>query len=147
MKKENFKLQFITNATMQYDTVMSAHIALEGGCKWIQLRMKDASLDEIRKAAIDISTLCRRYNATFIIDDHIGLVEEVGANGVHLGLNDMPIKEARKMLGKDYIIGGTANTFQDVRQHFINGADYIGCGPFRFTTTKKSISNPWTRRI
>lgn len=52
----------------------------------------------------------------------------------------MPIAEARQILGKDFIIGGTANTFEDVQMHYQAGADYIGCGPFRFTTTKKSLS-------
>ena len=63
-----------------------------------------------------------------------------GADGVHLGKLDMPIKEARERLGKDFIIGGTANTFEDIRQHAADGADYIGCGPFRFTTTKRKLS-------
>ena len=51
----------------------------------------------------------------------------------------MPIAEARQILGKDFIIGGTANTFEDVQMHYQAGADYIGCGPFRFTTTKKNL--------
>ena len=59
---------------------------------------------------------------------------------MHLGKNDMPIDEARKILGSDKIIGGTANTFEDVERLYRQGADYIGCGPFRFTTTKKNLS-------
>lgn len=92
-----------------------------------------------------VQELCRQYGATFIIDDRVDLVKEIGADGVHLGKLDMPIKEARKMLGKGFIIGGTANTFADIRQHVADGADYIGCGPFRFTTTKqKIITHPGT---
>ena len=83
--------------------------------------------------------LCRQYGATFIIDDHVELVKQIGADGVHLEKLDMPIKEARKKLGKDFIIGGTANTFEDIR-NMPDGADYIGCGPFRFTTTKQKLS-------
>ena len=67
-------------------------------------------------------------------------IEKIHADGVHLGKKDMPVAEARKMLGKDFIIGGTANTFEDVKMHYEAGADYIGCGPFRFTTTKKNLS-------
>ena len=79
-------------------------------------------------------------NATFIIDDRVELVKELHADGVHLGKNDMSIGEARKILGDDYIIGGTANTFEDVKALAAAGADYIGCGPFRFTTTKEKLS-------
>lgn len=133
-------LQFITHFTDQYSYYDSARMALEGGCRWIQLRMKDASPEEIRPEAIRIQTLCREYGATFIIDDQVELVKELHADGVHLGKNDMPIAEARRILGKDFIIGGTANTFEDVQMHYQAGADYIGCGPFRFTTTKKNLS-------
>lgn len=59
----------------------------------------------------------------------------------------MPVAEARKILGKEFIIGGTANTFDDVKMHYEAGADYIGCGPFRFTTTKGSLSIAGTRRL
>lgn len=133
-------VQFITHYTDRYTYLDSARIALEGGCRWIQLRMKEASPEEIRPVALEAMAMCRKYGATFIIDDHVDLVKQVGADGVHLGKNDMPISEARKILGKGFIIGGTANTFEDIRMHHKAGADYIGCGPFRFTTTKKSLS-------
>lgn len=133
-------LQFITHYTDQYDYYDSAVMALKGGCRWIQLRMKNASLDEIEQLAVRVKALCRHYEATFIIDDHVELVKKVEADGVHLGKNDMPIAEARRILGPDYLIGGTANTFEDVKMHHANGADYIGCGPFRFTTTKEKLS-------
>lgn len=133
-------LQFITHYTDGIDYLESVRLALAGGCRWIQLRMKDATVDEIRPVALAAQQLCRAAGATFIIDDHVTLVKEIGADGVHLGKNDMPIAEARRLLGKDFIIGGTANTFADVKSHYEAGADYIGCGPFRFTTTKKNLS-------
>ena len=133
-------VQFITHYTEQYSYLDSVRIALEGGCKWIQLRMKEASTEEIIPIAKEAKAMCHKYGATFIIDDHVELVKRLGADGVHLGKNDMPISEARRILGKDFIIGGTANTFEDVRMHAEAGADYIGCGPFRFTTTKKNLS-------
>lgn len=135
-----FNVQFITHFTASISYLDSARIALEGGCRWIQLRMKDTSEDELKATAIRMQALCRQYKATFIIDDCVDLVKQIGADGVHLGKLDMPIKEARKRLGKEFIIGGTANTFEDIRQHVADGADYIGCGPFRFTTTKKKLS-------
>ena len=133
-------IQFITHANERYDYLDGVRMALEGGCRWIQLRMKDASEKEILKTAESTRKLCRQYDAIFILDDYLELVEKTGADGVHLGKNDMPIDEARRLLGKDKIIGGTANTFEDVKRIYSAGADYIGCGPFRFTTTKKKLS-------
>ena len=133
-------IQFITHANERYDYLDGVRMALEGGCRWIQLRMKDASEEEVLKTAESTRKLCRQYDAVFLLDDYVELVERSGADGVHLGKNDMPIDEARRLLGKDKIIGGTANTFEDVKRIYSAGADYIGCGPFRFTTTKKKLS-------
>lgn len=133
-------VQFITHTSARYTYADSARLALAGGCRWIQLRMKDAQREEIIATAAEILPLCRKVGATFILDDHVELVELTGADGVHLGKNDMPIAEARQQLGRNKIIGGTANTFEDILAHAEAGADYIGCGPFRFTTTKKNLS-------
>lgn len=133
-------LQFITHFTEQISYLDSARLALEGGCRWIQLRMKGAEADEIIPIARQIRKWCDEKNAILLLDDHVELVKEVGADGVHLGKNDMPVDEARSILGPEYIIGGTANTFEDIRMHYERGADYIGCGPFRFTTTKEKLS-------
>ena len=133
-------IQFITHSNNRYGYVDGARLALEGGCRWVQLRMKEATEAEFMAAAAEIGRLCKEHGATFVLDDHVEWVEKTGADGVHLGKNDMPIDEARKILGNDKIIGGTANTFEDVECLYRQGADYIGCGPFRFTTTKKNLS-------
>lgn len=133
-------IQFISHYSERYSYLDSIRLALEGGCRWIQLRMKDATDDEVRPIAVEAQKLCRAYGAKFIIDDRVALVRELGADGVHLGKNDMPIREARQLLGPDYIIGGTANTFEDAKAHYEASADYIGCGPFRFTTTKQKLA-------
>lgn len=133
-------LQFISHYTDRYSYLDSIRMALAGGCRWVQLRMKDATDDEIRPVALEAQKLCKEAGATFIIDDHVELVKEIQADGVHLGKMDMPIADARKILGEHFIIGGTANTFEDVKSHYEAGANYIGCGPFRFTTTKKKLS-------
>ena len=133
-------VQFISHYSERYSYLDSIQLALEGGCRWIQLRMKDATDDEVRPIAVEAQKLCRAYGAKFIIDDRVALVRELGADGVHLGKNDMPIREARQILGPDFIIGGTANTFQDAKAHYEASANYIGCGPFRFTTTKKKLA-------
>lgn len=133
-------IQFITHSNNRYGYVDGARLALEGGCRWVQLRMKEATEAEFMAAAAEIGRLCKEHGATFVLDDHVEWVEKTGADGVHLGKNDMPINEARKILGSDKIIGGTANTFEDVERLYRQGANYIGCGPFRFTTTKKNLS-------
>ena len=143
MKDEKLKnggIQFITHYTERYSYSDAARIALEGGCRWVQLRMKDTPVEVIKPVALEEQALCRQYGATFIVDDHVELAKELHADGVHLGKKDMPIADARLMLGEEYIIGGTANTFEDVLQHYKDGADYIGCGPFRYTATKKNLS-------
>jgi len=133
-------IQFISHHNERYDYLDSIALALEGGCKWVQLRMKGATTDELRAVAVKSQQMCRERGATFIIDDNVALVRELHADGVHLGRNDMPISEARRILGSDYIIGGTANTIDDVEMHYRSGANYIGCGPFRYTTTKSNLS-------
>ena len=133
-------IQFITHETETVGYVEGARMALEGGCRWIQLRMKDASDDEVLKAAAEIQPMCKAHDAIFLLDDRVELAKELKADGVHLGKNDMPVDEARRVLGEEFIIGGTANTFEDIERLARQGADYIGCGPFRFTTTKKNLA-------
>ena len=142
---QDIQLQFITHFTEKYSYMDSARIALEGGCRWVQLRMKDADDREIIEKAAELRKLCDRYGAKMLLDDKVHLIKETGADGVHLGKNDMPVDQARAILSKEIpdrriIIGGTANTFEDIRMHYEAGADYIGCGPFRFTETKKKLS-------
>lgn len=141
MRGNNHKLQFITHYTDRYSYVDSARIALEGGCRWIQLRMKDAEERELRDTAIIIQRMCRAAGATFIIDDNVALAKSIGAQGVHLGKGDMPIAEARKILGEGFIIGGTVNSFDDILHHLhTSPPDYFGCGPFRYTSTKRNLA-------
>ncbi len=171
MKLNNVRLQFITHYTERYSYLDSARIALEGGCRWIQLRMKDADETLLEETALIVQKMCKEYDATFIIDDNVHLCKKIKADGVHLGKNDMPIAEARKILGDDFIIGATVNTFDDVllcQQSTVNETtsrdasttqnneqdvvdtsidlaklgvpNYFGCGPFRFTSTKKNLA-------
>ena len=143
----NYRLQFITHCTERYSYVDSARIALEGGCRWIQLRMKDADESLMEETALIVQKMCKDYGATFIIDDNVHLVKKIKADGVHLGKNDMPIAEAREILGDDFIIGGTVNCFEDILKNLSSTAlaqkpkvNYFGCGPFRFTSTKKNLA-------
>ena len=141
MRANNYQLQFITHHNDRYSYIDSARIALEGGCRWIQLRMKDASEELLEETALAVQRMCREHGATFIIDDNVLLTKRIGADGVHLGKRDMPIAEARKILGDDYIIGSTVNTFEDITNTLHSATpDYFGCGPFRYTTTKRNLA-------
>lgn len=138
--ESHFRLQFISHYTDTLSYLDGIRMALQGGCRWVQLRMKDAADEDVMPVAREAQRMCRETGAAFVIDDRVEMVKALHADGVHLGKNDMPISEARRILGDTYIIGGTANTLGDVRRHYADGADYVGCGPFRFTTTKKRLS-------
>ena len=133
-------VQFITHQTERFSYEESALLALRGGCRWIQLRMKEATDDEMAPVARRLREACTQAGATFIVDDRVALAKEVKADGVHLGKNDMPVREARTVLGEGFLIGGTANTLDDIEQLWTASAAYIGCGPLRFTTTKKKLA-------
>lgn len=137
---EVFRLQFITNPVSAESAAGQVRDALAGGCRWIQLRWKDASTEEIVNAAGEIAPMCRKAGAVFLLDDHVELVGRCDADGVHVGKNDMPPSQARLILGPHKIIGATANTPGDIERAAAEGADYVGYGPFRFTTTKKNLS-------
>jgi thiamine-phosphate pyrophosphorylase len=87
-----------------------------------------------------VKFLCEEYLANFIVNDDVHLAKQFNADGVHLGLTDMGVAEARAILGKTKIIGATANTFEDIVRQVNNGCDYVGLGPFQFTKTKKNLS-------
>jgi len=114
-------------------------VLLAGG-KWIQLRVKHQTEEEVLPLAIDAAALCKKHGARLIVNDYPFVALKAGAYGVHLGLEDMPITEARAIVGPDMIIGGTANTLAHMQLRADEGADYIGLGPYRFTTTKQNLS-------
>lgn len=134
------KLQFISQgitAEQQLDHIQSV---LDRGCAWIQLRFKNQEERIVLALAEQVKQLCADYGALLIINDHVAVAKAVDADGVHLGLSDTAIAIAREMLGVNSIIGGTANTLEDVRRRIAEGCDYIGLGPYRFTATKEKLS-------
>ena len=130
---------------LTWDASPLTHLAqieqlLDAGANWIQLRQKKATEREKLQTAIAAAKLCQKYKAVLIINDSPQICLESGANGVHLGLNDCPIPKARELLGKDAIIGGTANTQLQALQRVTENCDYIGLGPWRATKTKENLS-------
>jgi thiamine-phosphate pyrophosphorylase len=134
------KLHYISQQTENGSHLTAIAEALDAGCKWVQLRVKDQPVDVILEHAIAANKLCNRYGAKLIVNDHPEIAQKAGAYGVHLGLQDMSVAQARRIVGPEMIIGGTANTFQHIQQRVAEGVDYIGCGPYRFTTTKAKLS-------
>jgi thiamine-phosphate pyrophosphorylase len=133
-------LQYISQAPRTGTHLDAIEQVLKAGGKWIQLRIKNQLEAEILPFAQAAQALCEGYGAKLIINDYPHLAKAVGSYGVHLGLQDMPIAEARKIISPGQIIGGTANTFEHILQRVAEGADYIGLGPFRFTRTKENLS-------
>ena len=119
---------------------LHAEAACRGGVDWVQLRVKDKTEEEWKAIAEQTKAIGKRHNAKLIVNDSVKLAKLTGADGVHLGKEDMPPDEARTLLGDDFIIGGTANTFEDIKRLALLKVNYIGLGPFRFTNTKTNLS-------
>nr|WP_315195264.1 thiamine phosphate synthase [uncultured Flavobacterium sp.] len=134
------KLQYISQGESVEEQLYNIHQALDNGCDWIQMRFKHLKPKKALALAEATKFLCEEYLANFIINDDVHLAEKINADGVHLGLSDMEVSEARTILGKTKIIGATANTFEDIVRQTNNGCDYIGLGPFQFTKTKSNLS-------
>ena len=133
-------LQFITNNSDRYSIAEEVQMAIEGGCRWVQLRMKDATDEEVRQVALELIPMCQENDTFLIIDDRVELVNELRVSGVHLGKEDMDPLQARELLGPHAIIGITANTAEDILRYKGKDVDYVGLGPFRFTTTKRNLA-------
>jgi thiamine-phosphate pyrophosphorylase len=134
------RLNFITMDDAPFGHREQVEQACLAGIRWIQLRMKRAADKEFLETALAAREICNTFGATLIVNDRIDIALRAGADGVHLGNEDEAIDEARGRLGQESIIGGTANSIQDIHDHCRKGADYIGLGPFRYTTTKKKLS-------
>lgn len=140
------RLMFITHRTPKYTECDEVRMAIQGGCSWIQLRMKDGIYeDTVRKCATICADECERI-VDFCVNDDLEAAVTCGATACHLGKNDIPLDIAWEVL-KDkldsnaiFYIGATANTFEDIRLAVERGASYIGLGPYRFTGTKKNLS-------
>ena len=136
-------LQFITNEKSTVSPVNQILQVIEGGCRWVQIRQKQASDDEIRQIFKAIRDKASETLTTIIINDRVDLVKELGqegVGGVHLGLTDMPAAEARYKLGPEAIIGVTAHNFEEVETYKGLDIDYIGIGPFADTDTKTDLA-------
>ena len=133
-------LQYITNTDVELPVVEQVKAVLAGGCRWIQVRMKEASDEEITRVVEEIKPLCLEHEAFLLLNDRVELAKTLDVGGVHLGHDDMPASQARMKLGPAAVIGVTANTFADILAVSALDIDYFGVGPYRMTTTKKNLA-------
>ncbi|MDR6406244.1 MULTISPECIES: thiamine phosphate synthase [Chryseobacterium] len=134
------KLQYISQGFTIEDQELNIRKALDAGVRWIQVRWKNAPENKFIKLCEISKKLCWDNQTICIINDHVQIAKDIDADGVHLGLKDTSIEIARHVLGQNKIIGGTANTIEDVLQRMNEPCDYIGLGPLRFTSTKEKLS-------
>ena len=145
MKALDTTLYFITDSTCvpedRFLPVVEA--ACRGGATIVQLREKDRTTREYMDLAKDVHEITARYGIPLIIDDRVDVALAVGAEGVHVGQSDMPVRDARRLLGPEKIIGATTKTVPQALEAFEQGADYLGCGAIYPTTTHvKTVITP-----
>jgi len=114
--------------------------ALKAGVRWIQYRNKDGSRREIFRESVNLRKITRDFNTMLIINDHADIALAADADGVHLGQDDLPLKEARKIIGRDKIVGISTHSLDEAIDAGRSGADYIGFGPIFHTITKDAGS-------
>ena len=138
MKKFDSRLYFITDSTLYEEAEFLLRIeqALQGGVTLLQLREKEKSTREYLELAEKVHALTRRYDVPLIIDDRVDVALAIEAEGVHVGASDMPVALARKLMGRNKIVGATAKTVPWAEEAFEQGADYLGVGAIFPTTTK-----------
>ena len=145
MKEFNPTLYFITDSTCvpedRFLPVVEA--ACRGGATIVQLREKDRSTREYMELARATHEITARYGIPLIIDDRVDVALAVGAEGVHVGQSDMPVRDARRLMGPERIVGATTKTVPQALEAYEQGADYLGCGAIYPTTTHvKTVITP-----
>lgn len=134
------RLHYVSQGQSPEDHLQYIKRACAAGCPWIQLRLKEVDLDTYIATAQKAKIICQQYGALLTINDQVAVAAAIEADGLHLGKEDMPPSIARPQLPKDMLIGGTANTWEDILRLQAEQVDYIGLGPFTMTSTKKKLS-------
>jgi thiamine-phosphate pyrophosphorylase len=144
MKLKVGRLHVITDTVLQskYSHAEIAKMAIDGGADTIQFRSKTGSGKSLYSEAEKVAHICKDSGITFIINDRIDIAQAVEADGVHLGQTDIPIPVARKIMGNDALIGGSAVDLEEVRAVIESKADYVGFGPAFTTGSKEDAGTP-----
>jgi thiamine-phosphate diphosphorylase len=138
---QDYRLYFVTDPKLHkgYSVLEQVELALRGGVKVIQIREKDLPLKDYIQLASEALRLTRSYDAFLIINDTVDVVKATGADGLHLGQEDMPLKEAREILCQDVIIGISVKTVDEAVQAERDGADYLAINGVFPTLTKEDL--------
>ena len=130
MKSDSLVLYAVTDRHWTGEKPLSEQVkeALEGGATMLQIREKTLSDAEFEKEALELQKICRDFNVPFIVNDNVALAARIGADGVHVGQDDMNVEEARRLIGKDKILGVSAQTVEEAVLAEKQGADYLGVG-------------------
>ena len=138
MKHLDMSLYLVTDSTYHTEESLLRTVeeACEGGVTIVQLREKHAGGREYLEKARKVRAITERYGVPLIIDDRVDVAMACGADGVHVGASDLPVAEARRILGPDKIVGATAKTVETALKAYEDGADYLGVGAIYPTTTK-----------
>jgi thiamine-phosphate pyrophosphorylase len=145
MTRLNTTLYFITDSTCVTENrfLPVVEAACRGGATIVQLREKDRSTREYMELARATHEITARYGIPLIIDDRVDVALAIGAEGVHVGQSDMPVRDARRLMGPERIVGATTKTVPQALEAFEQGADYLGCGAIYPTTTHvKTVITP-----
>ena len=138
--KEMLKLYAITDRTWLGGRSLEEAVeqAILGGVTCVQIREKGLDDDELVEAASKLADVCHKYNVPLIVNDNYLAALKSGADGVHVGIEDAPVKEIRRIAGRNFIIGATAKTVEQAKLAETEGADYLGVGAVFPSPTKKN---------
>lgn len=131
------KIYLVTDYRIPFDELLKkVEEALKAGIKLVQYRDKNVSSKLMCERGKKLFDLCKKYNSIFLVNDRVDIAMAIDADGVHIGQDDMDCKLARKLLGRDKIIGVSTKTLEESKKAVEDGADYLGCGAIYSTDTK-----------
>ena len=138
--KEMLKLYAVTDRTWLNGRSLEDAVeeAILGGVTCVQLREKEMDDDELIETASRLAEICHKHNVSLIVNDNFIAAMKSGADGVHVGIEDAPVKEIRRIAGEGFIIGATAKTVEQAKRAQAEGADYLGVGAVFPSPTKKN---------
>ena len=140
--KKDLLLYAVTDRAWLGDKTLAQQVeeSLKGGSTMVQLREKHLDRETFKTEALELKELCRRYSVPLIINDNVELTLEIGADGVHVGQEDLEAGRARALLGPDKILGVSAHSVEEALRAQEAGADYLGAGAVFPTDTKDDVS-------
>ena len=144
MNTANYHLYLVTDEVerCRYGLLETVRRAVEGGVTIVQYRSEKLSHDEQRREVLPLQAYLRSVNIPLIITDNVQLAVEIDADGIHIGQNDMPVPEARALIGPGKILGLTVTTKEEMAAVNTELVDYLGCGPVFPTITKDDAPPP-----